>query len=920
MFWRYLITFFAIFLINQSKAANYYFAANGNDSYTSAQAQNKATPWKTITKLNSYFISILPGDSILFRCGDTFSGTISVTKSGTASSPIIIGSYGTGNKPLFSGLAPTSGWINLGGGIFQGNCPLAAANVNVVVSNGIAQPLGRYPNLDAVNSGYLNVDSHVAGTQITSSALNTAINWAGAEVVIRKNHWTIDRGVISSNTATVINYTGASSYQPLNNFGFFIQNHPSTLDEVGEWYFNRATKNVNMFFGASMPPGVTVQVGSVDSLVNITNKNYIVITGLAFNGANNFAIQLLNVNYVTIKNCSITLSGICGINAGNTTNLTVQNDTISGSNNSAILLNGTHNTISGNTIYNNGLIPGMGASPNPNYSAVNITGVGNTVVSNDIENAGYDGICHSGDSVLIKNNFVTNFTQIEDDGGGIYAWGGKDTTVLSHGRQVIGNIVLNGNAATNGTSGTFLGCSVGIYTDDNSSGITITGNTVSGCPGGAKLHNSQSIVFTGNTLFNNLAQLDIAHDNPLYTTKNLAISGNIAFSELITQPTLAISSFKADISNFGTFSNNYYSNIIDNTFQFSIANKALNLSMWQALYNKDLTSSLATPIPYYNFSSTDKRNKFANGAFNTNINGALTYSANGNFKGAWMTKLDGGSFEGYFSFISGSPTNGESITIPMGAVTTGNTYMLKFSMIGTKTDERVVAYLINSAAPYNIISEKQYTMLDVARSENAVYFNPTSSVPSATVVFALENEDATIWLDNVGLYQTTATVNNPANNIIFAYNNTTSPKLVKVGKNYVDVKNNKYSGSVTLAPFTSIILIKNPDSLALMPPVIYSAPNASKGITDAIPATQQVSVSVYPNPATDYIMFNLNNTAIQSLNIDLMNTNGETIFSQSVQVTNNSYRLDFSTKPRPGCYFIHLSGNGVNQTSKVIIM
>ena len=241
-------------------------------------------------------------------------------------------------------------------------------------------------------------------------------------------------------------------------------------------------------------------------------------------------------------------------------------------------------------------------------------------------------------------------------------------------------------------------------------------------------------------------------------------------------------------------------------------------------------------------------------------------------------------------------------------------------MIGTKTDERVVAYLINSAAPYNIISEKQYTMLDVARSENAVYFNPTSSVPSATVVFALENEDATIWLDNVGLYQTTATVNNPANNIIFAYNNTTSPKLVKVGKNYVDVKNNKYSGSVTLAPFTSIILIKNPDSLALMPPVIYSAPNASKGITDAIPATQQVSVSVYPNPATDYIMFNLNNTAIQSLNIDLMNTNGETIFSQSVQVTNNSYRLDFSTKPRPGCYFIHLSGNGVNQTSKVIIM
>ncbi len=920
MFWRHLIIFCAIFLINQAKAANYYFAANGNDSYTSVQAKNKATPWQTIGKLNSYFTNILPGDSILFRCGDTFSGTISITKSGTAANPIIIGSYGTGNKPVFSGLAPTSGWINLGGGIFQGNCPLAAPMVNIVVSNGISQPLGRYPNFDATNSGYLNIDSHLAGTQITSSALNTAINWAGAEVVIRKNHWTIDRGIISSNTATVINYTGASSYQPLNNFGFFIQNHPATLDEVGEWYYNPASKKVNLFFGASMPGGVNVQVGSLDSIINITNKSYIVISGLAFNGANNFAIQLLNANYVTIKNCNITQSGINGINASNATYLTIQNDTISGSNNSAILLNGAHNTISNNTIYNNGLLPGMGARPNPSYSAVYISGVANTVANNDIENAGYDGICHSGDSVLIKNNFVTNFTQIEDDGGGIYAWGGKDTTVLNHGRQVLGNIVLNGNAATNGTSGTFLGCSVGIYTDDNSSGMTISGNTVSGCPGGAKLHNSQSITFTGNTLFNNLAQLIVPHDNPLYTTKNLSISGNIAFSEYITQPTLAISSFKADIPNFGTFSNNYYSNVIDNTFQFSIANKALNLSMWQGLYNKDITSSLAMSIPYYLVNSIDKRNKFPNGAFNANTNGALTYSANGNFKGAWMAKLDAGTFEGYFSFISGSPSNGESVTIPIGAVNTGNTYMLKFSMIGTKTNERVIAYLINSAAPYNIVSEKQYTMLDIVRGENTFYFNPTTSLPSATVVFALENEDATIWLDNVGLYQTSATVNNPVNNIIFAYNNTTVPKLIKLGKNYVDVKNNKYSGSTTLAPFTSIILIKNADSLAVMPPVIYSAPNASKGLTDAVSSTQQVSVSVYPNPATDYIMFNFNKSTTQNLNIDLINTNGETVFSQKVQVTNNSYRLDFSSKPRPGCYFIHLSGDGVNQTSKVIIM
>ena len=33
------------------------------------------------------------------------------------------------------------------------------------------QPLGRYPNPDAANGGFLNVDSHITDTQITSSAL-----------------------------------------------------------------------------------------------------------------------------------------------------------------------------------------------------------------------------------------------------------------------------------------------------------------------------------------------------------------------------------------------------------------------------------------------------------------------------------------------------------------------------------------------------------------------------------------------------------------------------------------------------------------------------------------------------------------------------------------------------------------------------
>ena len=47
-------------------ATNYYFSSStGDDTRTASQAQNSATPWKTLTKFNSYFSSLADGDSAL---------------------------------------------------------------------------------------------------------------------------------------------------------------------------------------------------------------------------------------------------------------------------------------------------------------------------------------------------------------------------------------------------------------------------------------------------------------------------------------------------------------------------------------------------------------------------------------------------------------------------------------------------------------------------------------------------------------------------------------------------------------------------------------------------------------------------------------------------------------------------------------
>ena len=97
----------------------YYFSASdGNDQRTMQEAQNEATPWKSLAKLNSIFASLKPGDTLKLKKGDVFAGAITITQSGAAGEPITLTSYGTGAKPVLSGMHVLSQWSAVGNGIY----------------------------------------------------------------------------------------------------------------------------------------------------------------------------------------------------------------------------------------------------------------------------------------------------------------------------------------------------------------------------------------------------------------------------------------------------------------------------------------------------------------------------------------------------------------------------------------------------------------------------------------------------------------------------------------------------------------------------------------------------------------------------------------------------------------------------------
>ncbi|NLM67893.1 MAG: hypothetical protein GX180_12095, partial [Enterococcus sp.] len=175
---RIILTLIILCISLIVNATDFYISSSGDDQNNSGISEN--SPWKTIDKVNSLFSTFQPGDRILFKCGDTFHGTIKILKSGTAASPITLGTYGTGEKPVITGFITVMDWKSEGNGIYSASLT-SESQTNMVLINGVQYAMGRWPD-----TGYRIYDSANSNISITDSELGQTPDWTGAEVVIRK--------------------------------------------------------------------------------------------------------------------------------------------------------------------------------------------------------------------------------------------------------------------------------------------------------------------------------------------------------------------------------------------------------------------------------------------------------------------------------------------------------------------------------------------------------------------------------------------------------------------------------------------------------------------------------------------------------------------------------------------------------------
>lgn len=99
-----------VFLTMNLFSRNYYANPASTSSITDGSLAN---PWKTLDQVNNGTFVLLPGDSVLFRRGQKFSGRLYGRVSGTAGKNIVYAGYGIGDLPEFTNTTTTVIGISL---------------------------------------------------------------------------------------------------------------------------------------------------------------------------------------------------------------------------------------------------------------------------------------------------------------------------------------------------------------------------------------------------------------------------------------------------------------------------------------------------------------------------------------------------------------------------------------------------------------------------------------------------------------------------------------------------------------------------------------------------------------------------------------------------------------------------------------
>lgn len=862
-----------------SYSTTYYFSSSGNDKRNTGTSST--SPYKTITKLNALVLKA--GDMVLFKSGEIFEGQINIKQSGTSAANIKFSNYGTGALPIIKGTSTCTGWTVYSNNIYTTTAPSSTSNINQLFANNKALTLARYPN-----SGFLKIDSAISPTSFRFTSSKTSNTWANGTAVIRTIEWVYENKTIQSTTSNSITLTSNTNYEILPQYGFYINNTLSELDIENEWFYDKNTRKLYMISPQSVSPNtLTVEASCYDYGINLAQQKYIQISNLEFKGQNIDGAFVEQSSYINISNCvfgKINHSAISSNNLG-CNNCTFNYNTISDINNNGIdNYYGKYCSYKYNKLTRIATKAGLGESGDGEY--LGISSGGNSNISyNTLDSIGYNAInCKSRDTII--GNAINYACITKNDGAGVYCYKANNLIISK-------NIVLNTIGNKEACPPSKRSSANGIYVDDSSSFCTVSENTISNAEYGIFIHNTFNTNITNNTCYNNrIAQLILQNDFLVATNidvKNNVITGNKLYAINPDQLVMQLFTLKNNLNTFGTFNNNYYcnpynDNIIKTVFvpnypQGNVRkNQVYNFTTWKSTFNQDANTKISNIANsnYYNITNTIGSNLITNSTFDSNINNwekwgssnfAIVKDSLPNNKKVLSMKYTGTQINS-----AGTTATGSFNLIK------NHYYKLNFDFISRKLSNLTVD-MGQRGAPYWSIIGTDVNFISNNETKNINYiFKVDTTLAPSRIMFSSNNVDSLISLDNVTLTEVSVdtSLSLPFTTSKFIVNKTNSNLTVPLTGTYQNLDGIDVSGSITVAAYSSTILVKKPTQ--------------SARLNNANFTSQTINNLIYPNPINQHEGLTFENQDIykdESIKYTISNMTGIKIKEQITNAEQN---------------------------------
>ena len=624
--------------------------SDSNDGRTAAAGAAGSGPWRTLARLMTS--GLAAGDAVQLACGSVWNETLRLPANGTATQPILVGppSAGCTTAPAIDGSVAlaAAAWKPFRGSIYQAT--LASAPLQVLVST------GTFTEAHHPNRGYLASEPGTpylalaaAGNSVTlkgglvSTVLTTGTDLvlpaganlaAGARVRVRTETYIIDESPITAFDGSRSPLSQPTTYPVRAGWGYLLLGQLWMLDSAGEWQYDAATRTLYAWMPDSAAPSATVKVSLLATGVDLRDRQYVVINGLAVRRVGQ-GLDLRRSTGVRLLNSVVEDVADYGIDASASNQAVFDGNTIARTGSDAITGQGEPIQYSLGMAVRNNVIRGSGvlmqgeqpiSLPRRTLAAV-VGGKGSVMTGNTIVNTGYIGIL-AVDASVVEDNLIQGACSVQDDCGGIYTGG------LNNNSQIRRNTIVRARGSLAGQPANQRSTAAqGIYIDDLGSGIVVEDNTVIDTDNGIQLHNASGNTVRGNRLYANRKaqiwmQLDTAR-NPSGDMVGNVIEDNLVAAVYPQSVGLLFSTRYTSTAAFGTFNRNRYYDRAAPAVAYTVAStgqRAYTLAQWMGSTGAGSTQAVdvngtGTSLHGYSSYSVAGSNLIANSALLTNTAG-----------------------------------------------------------------------------------------------------------------------------------------------------------------------------------------------------------------------------------------------------------------------------------------------------------